>query len=87
MTLTYAPDTEWQPYHVTEYHKRLRAWLKYRGHEYRNVWVSELQKHGIPHYHILIWAPHGMRLPKADVVGWWLYGMSNIEGVQKPIGY
>lgn len=87
VTLTYAPDVEWHPYHITEFQKRLRAWLKYRGFGYRNVWVSELQKRGIPHYHIAIWVPHGLRLPKPDRNGWWPHGMSNVEGVKKPFGY
>lgn len=87
LTLTYAPGVDWQPHHIPDLQKRIRSWLRYRGHRYAFVWVCELQERGAPHYHILIWVPHGLRLPKADQCGWWPYGSTRIEKVEKPIGY
>ena len=87
LTVTYAPGAKWDPYHITELQKRIRMWLGRRGHRYSYVWVCELQKRGAPHYHILIWLPHGVWLPKPDRMGWWPHGSSNIQGVEKPLGY
>lgn len=87
LTLTYAPGIEWQPYHITEIQKRIRAWLAARGHRYCYVWVCELQQRGAPHYHVLIWIPRGLRLPKPDSFGWWPHGMSNIQKVERGGGY
>ncbi len=87
LTLTYAPGIAWKPTHLPELHKRIREYLRYRNHRYSYVWVCELQQRGAPHYHILIWLPWGIRLPKADLFGWWPHGSTNIEKVEKPIGY
>lgn len=87
LTLTYAPGVEWKSNHVPDLQKRIRGWLSYRGHSYAYVWVCELQERGAPHYHILIWIPRGLRLPKADAFGWWPHGSTSIEKVEKPIGY
>lgn len=87
LTLTYAPGIAWKPTHLPELHKRVREYLRYRNHRYSYVWVCELQRRGAPHYHILIWLPWGIRLPKADLFGWWPHGSTNIEKVEKPIGY
>lgn len=51
------------------------------------VWVSELQKRGALHYHLLIWVPRRLRLPRPDSCGWWPHGMSNIETARNPVGY
>jgi hypothetical protein len=87
LTLTYAPGVQWQPNHIPDLQKRIRGWLRYRGHSYGYVWVCELQERGAPHYHILIWIPRGLRLPMADAFGWWPYGSTSIEKVEKPLGY
>ncbi|MBL6750466.1 MAG: hypothetical protein ISP90_08080 [Nevskia sp.] len=87
LTLTYAPGVKWDPRHVPEFQKRIREWLRYWGHRYAFVWVCELQQRGAPHYHILIWVPHGVRLPKPDAMGWWTHGSTRIEKVTKAIGY
>lgn len=87
LTLTYSPGIEWQSHHLPELQKRIRGWLRYRGHRYAYVWVCELQKRGAPHYHLMIWLPWGVRLPKPDQVGWWPHGSTRIEKVEKAIGY
>ena len=87
VTLTYAPGANWHPDHIPDFQKRIRGWLKYRGYPYAFVWVCELQQRGAPHYHLLIWVPHGIRLPKPDECGWWPHGSTRIEKVEKPIGY
>ena len=87
VTLTYAPGVEWSKDHIPAMQKRIRAWLRYRGYRYAFVWVCELQERGAPHYHLLIWVPYGLRLPKFDQFGWWPHGATRIEQVEKPIGY
>ena len=87
LTLTYAPGVQWDRSHIPELQKRIRGWLQYRGYQYAFVWVCELQQRGAPHYHVLIWIPHGLRLPKPDQMGWWPHGLTKIEKVEKPIGY
>ena len=87
LTLTYAPDKTWGRTHIPTLQKKIRAWLRYRGHHYAFVWVCELQERGAPHYHLLIWVPRGIRLPKPDQCGWWPHGSTRIEKVEKPIGY
>lgn len=87
LTLTYAPGVDWAPHHITDLNKCVREWLKRQGHDYPYVWVCELQKRGAPHYHVLIFVPRGIRLPKADKRGWWPYGATNIQAVRKPMGY
>jgi len=87
VTLTYAPGVAWSPDHIPDMQRKIRAWLRCRGYRYAFVWVCELQQRGAPHYHLLIWVPHGLRLPKFDQFGWWPHGMTQIEMVEKPIGY
>jgi len=49
--------------------------------------VQEFTKKGRPHYHLLIWLPRGITLPKPDKRGWWPYGMTKIEWAYNAIGY
>jgi len=51
------------------------------------VWVAELQKRGAMHYHLLIWLPKGLSLPKPDKQGWWPHGMTKIEWARNAVGY
>lgn len=53
----------------------------------RYLWVGELTKRLRPHYHILIWIPRGMFIPKADSCGWWPHGMTRIERARNAVGY
>lgn len=87
VTLTYAPDIEWQPHHISGYLKNTREWLRKRGFDFRYAWVCELTQAGVPHYHVLIWLPRGITLPMPDKSGWWPYGMSRSEWARRPVGY
>lgn len=87
VTLTYREGAPWQPRHVSEFLKRARQWAARRGHALRGVWVMETTKRGKPHYHVLLWLPRGLSLPKPDKQGWWPHGMTRIEYVRKAVGY
>jgi len=78
VTLTYAGDNDaWKPEHLTRAMTAFRNWCKRSGFECRYVWVAELQKRGVIHYHIAAWLPKGIAMPKWDKRGWWDYGMTN----------
>ena len=87
LTLTYG-DTPWKPEHISQTLKLIRQYLKCRGHAFRYVWVLEPQPRSKkPHYHIIIWLPRGVTLPKPDKQGWWKHGFSKIEWARRPVGY
>ncbi|MGY4879708.1 hypothetical protein ACLUEY_17740 [Vreelandella aquamarina] len=87
VTLTYSPDCRYSKRHISDFLKRVREWHRRRSLRMRYVWVLELTKAGVPHYHVLFWVPRGHRLPKPDSIGWWSYGSTKIEGARKPVGY
>ena len=87
LTLTYRKVGDWHPRHISDLLQRVRVWMKRRGHRFRYVWVSELQQRGALHYHVVIWLPRGLTLPKPDKQGWWPHGSTRIEWARKPIGY
>jgi len=87
VTLTYRPDVDWRPKHCTYLICRVREWLKRRGYSLRYVWVMELTKAGTPHFHVLVWLPQGLTLPKPDKQGWWPHGFTRIETAKRAVGY
>lgn len=87
ITLTYRPGETWEPRHVSRFVRLMRQWFKRRDCPCRFAWVGELQKRGALHYHVLVWVPRRLRLPRPDQCGWWPYGMSNIETARNPVGY
>lgn len=87
VTMTYRPDVDWEPGQVTDLMRSIRKFLASRGVELRYVWVQEFTKKGRPHYHLLLWLPYGLTLPKPDKRGWWPYGMTKIEWARNAIGY
>lgn len=87
LTLTYKDVDGFEPRHVSELLKRIRHWLDRRGHGFHYVWVAELQQRGALHYHVLIWLPKGLTLPKPDKQGWWPHGSTRIEWARHPVGY
>jgi hypothetical protein len=87
VTLTYANEWLFEKRQVTAFLKHCREYLKARGHGFRYVWVMELTKAGVPHYHVVIWLPRGITLPKPDKRGWWPWGHTRIEWARKPVGY
>jgi hypothetical protein len=87
LTLTYRDVDAFEPRHISELLKRIRQWLQRRGYRMLYVWVAELQKRGALHYHVLIWLPRGLTLPKPDKQGWWPHGYTQIAWATRPIGY
>ncbi len=87
VTLTYRPDVLWSPRHVSEFIRRTRQWCARRGVVVRYQWVLELTQRGAPHYHVLLWLPKRVQLPKPDKAGWWVAGLSRIERARSPVGY
>lgn len=87
LTLTYRPDIEWSRRHISDFLMHLRKWLAARGGILRYAWVAELQARGALHYHVLVWVPRRLRLPRPDASGWWPHGMSNVETARNPVGY
>lgn len=88
VTLTYAgTNADWQPLHVTAFIKCVRQHLARRDVRFRYVWVAELQKRGVIHYHVAIWLPAGVDLPKPDQAGWWPHGMTRIETARAAVPY
>jgi len=87
VTLTYRGVDDWQAQHIRDYGKRLRQWCTRKGCAYRFAWVAELQARGAVHYHVLIWLPVNLTLPKSDKRGWWTHGLTRTEQVFAPIKY
>ena len=65
----------------------LRLWAKRRGFVVPYVWVAELQLRGAVHYHVVVWVPRRLQLPKGDKQGWWRHGMTQRVRARKPVGY
>lgn len=92
VTLTYrAPkddNRDWLPNHIRNYLTAVRNWYRrLTGKPLRYVWVAELQKRGVIHYHAVFWLHRGVTMPKADRRGWWPHGMSNTIKAHHPVGY
>ena len=87
LTLTYRPGFDWSPYQITKCIADIRQYLKRKGVEMRYCWVQEFTKRGKPHYHVLLWLPLGLSIPKPDKRGWWPCGMTKIEWARNAIGY
>ena len=87
VTLTYRGVEDFCPRHVSALLARMRQWIERRGHKLHYVWVAELQARGALHYHVLIWLPRGLTLPKPDKQGWWPHGSTRIEWARNAIGY
>jgi hypothetical protein len=87
VTLTYRDDVDWEPRHITQFIKRVRDWCVRRGVDFRYVGVLETTKRKRPHYHLAIWLPMRLSLPKPDKRGWWDHGFSNIQLARMPLAY
>lgn len=88
LTLTYAgSNDDWSPKHLTAFMTHVREWCRRREISCRYVWVAELQKRGVIHYHIAIWMPRGEKLPKPDDQGWWPHGMTRTEVARAAVPY
>lgn len=88
ITTTYAPNEEWNSKDITVLTKSIREYLKRKGYPFYYVWKLELTKAGKPHYHLVVWLPKGVTLPKPDKRGWWSKGHTRIEWIKKnAVGY
>lgn len=87
VTGTYRPGVSWSPKHISVLLQRMRDWCDRRGLALRYQWVMELTRAGVPHYHVLLWVPHGTRLPRPDNSGWWAHGSTRIELAKRAVGY
>lgn len=79
--LTYRDLDEWGKGSkaLSKYMNAVRMYVKrvYGVHFYY-CWVREMQKRGVPHYHILLIVPRGVRVPKPDE-SYWPHGFSNVK--------
>lgn len=88
LTLTYADVSGWKPGHIKAFVAALRSYLARRKVPLLCVWVAELQKRGAVHFHLIVWLPKGVMLPKPDEQGWWPHGMSNVQAHRnRGVGY
>jgi|GEM_PF-3093973 len=88
LTLTYREDAEYSSKQVSALLQHIRKWLKRHGAPFvAYIWVMELTKRGRPHYHVIIWLPKGLSLPKPDKQGWWPWGHTRIEWARSAVGY
>ena len=104
VTLTYAgSNADWRPEHISDFVRAAREWLRRRHVPMRYVWVAELQGRGVIHYHVALWLPEGVELPKPDEwfmrrlrgpaqpaageCAWWPHGMSRIETARRAVPY
>lgn len=87
VTLTYREVGGWAGRHVSSFLDQVRKWGARRGVVVPYVWVAELQKRGAVHYHVVIWLPKRLQLPKADKAGWWRHGMTQRVRAVRPVGY
>lgn len=94
LTLTYAEADAWRPRHLPTLLDHIRKWLGRKGHAFGYVWVAEIQPgryrrtgEAVIHYHVILWLPRGLTLPKPDKQGWWAHGSTKIEWARNPVGY
>jgi len=87
VTLTYREVSDWSPKHVASFLDCVRKWLYRQGESLSSVWVAELQQRGAMHYHLVIWLPRRLRMPRPDKRGWWPHGSTKVETARSPIGY
>jgi hypothetical protein len=86
VTLTYAPGCEPRARDVSEFMRRVRRHLG--EHLLGYCWVAEVQRRGALHYHVVLAVDGpGVKIPKPDVAGWWVHGMTRVERARSPVGY
>lgn len=88
VTLTYAgTNADWDANHIRAFMDNVRKWCAAQRIPCRYVWVAELQKRGVIHYHVALWLPQDAKLPKPDKQGWWKHGMTRIETARDAAAY
>lgn len=86
LTLTYAAVDGWEPKHISRFLACLNEWARRQRERIPYVWTVELQERGAPHYHLILWVPRRLMLPKPDKRGWWPHGSSRIGGKKRKGG-
>lgn len=84
VTLTYKDNDQVKPGDIRTYLHRLKKRLGPKLIGY--AWVLEMQKRGVPHYHIMIVVKKGTRIEKPDRKDW-TGGSSNISRCKKGVYY
>lgn len=85
---TYAPGNQYNPRDIPDFLVHVRRWCKARGIDCRYLWVAEMQKRGVIHYHMIIFHPKRFNFPKPDKCGWWPHGStSRSTGIKRAVGY
>lgn len=95
LTATYREGSDYGPRDISDLVRAIRRFFHRAGRllnrsnrsSFRYLWVGELTKRLRPHYHLLIWIPRGVFMPKADRAGWWPHGMTKIERARNAVGY
>lgn len=87
LTLTYRPGESWKSNHITHFVNVMRQWQARAGQKLRYVWTAEMQDRGAVHYHLIVWLPKGVSMPKPDKRGWWPYGMTQRVIAKNPVAY
>ena len=66
----------------------VRKWCRRRKTAIAHVWTAEQHKSGRVHYHLILFLPRHLALPKPDKQGWWPHGMTRVERCRKQsVGY
>ncbi len=91
ITLTYETQEMWDARDISKlvdyYRKDWKQRLGRESSTFRYLWVAEMQKRGVIHYHLVLWCPRGKTLAKPDKAGW-KKGRTNISAVKKGVmGY
>jgi hypothetical protein len=96
---TYRPGELWRARDISDCLRQMRRYVRARGVPFLYVWVAEIQeqraalrpgdlvKGTVLHYHLVVWLPHRMSLPKADKQGWWRHGSTSRSVARRPVGY
>lgn len=87
VTPTYRETVDWRPSDLRDCLHAMREWGRRCGVKLRYTWVMELTKRGRPHYHLLVWMPRHLHLPKMDKRGWWPHGHTKTEVARNAVGY
>ena len=86
--LTYGPDNDYNPKDISRYIDKLREWCDKHSIECRYVWVAEMQKRGVIHYHLIVFHPKRLSFPKPDKSGMWPHGSSSRStGIYRAVAY
>lgn len=85
---TYAPGKNYGPRDISNMVKCLRSWCERKAIECRYLWVAEMQKRGVIHYHMIVFHPKKLSFPKPDKQGWWPHGStSRSTGIKHAVAY